>query len=36
MKDETEVMVHFRAGPKKRIYHLDLGKMELGNEYWEV
>ena len=36
MKDETEVKVYFKAGPQKRIYHLDLDKMELGKDYWEV
>lgn len=36
MKDETEVKVYFKAGLKKRIYHLDLDRMELGKDYWEV
>lgn len=35
MKDELDLRVVFKAGSKKRVYDLDLKKMELSERYFE-
>lgn len=35
MTDEIKITVNFRAGSKKRIYDLDLDRMELSRDYRE-
>ena len=35
MLDEVDIKVSFRAGPKNRLYRLDLDKMELSENYFE-
>ncbi len=35
LKDEIRVKIYFKAGPKERMYILDLDRMELDEDYFE-